>query len=418
MARTVQKKVHTIAVVGGGASGMAAALAARERIDNHVVLLERQNRVGRKLLATGNGRCNLTNTFAGPGRYHGADRDFIFPAMERFGTADTLEWFRGVGLLTHEEPGGRVYPLSDAAGSVVDALRLAMPRCGVDVICSFDAAEARTDGRTFEVTSASGKTVEADRLIIACGGMAGGRLGGTKSGYELLRSFGHTCTALRPSLVQLKTENTWTRAMKGVRTQAALTLETGGAVMAEAFGEVQFTDYGVTGPGVYDISRAAAFAGEGALLVLRLLPSLSREGLMEYMTGKRAAHPALQSENLLTGAVHNAVGRTVLRRAGVPLDSYLWSLSDEMLSAVADTVLRFELPILGTLGFDDAQVTAGGVKTAEFFPETMESRLVHGLYACGEVLDIDGDCGGFNLQWAWSSGRLAGISAAETEERL
>lgn len=410
--------MNTIAIIGGGASGMAAALAARETLDNRVILLERQNRVGRKLLATGNGRCNLSNTNAGPENYHGSDPDFIGPAMVRFPVDETLAWFRELGLMTRREDSGRVYPLSDTAGSVVDVLRLAMAARGVEMICGFTAGEVKhLDGR-FIISSPLGEEIGCDRLIIACGGMAGGRLGGTKSGYELLGSFGHGRTALHPSLVQIKTDNTWTRSMKGVRTQAEITLERDGFVLAETAGEVQFTDYGVTGPAIFELSRTISFAGDRTSLFLRLLPEMDKVDIINYMSNKCSLFPDYKSENLLSGCLHNSIARTVLRRAEIPLEARLWALSPTALEQIADRLMRFELPVSGTLGFDDAQVTAGGVETADFDPETMESRLVPGLYACGEVLDIDGDCGGFNLQWAWSSGRLAGLAAADLlEER-
>lgn len=408
--------MNTIAIIGGGASGMAAALAARETLDNRVILLERQNRVGRKLLATGNGRCNLSNTNAGSENYHGSDSDFIGPAMARFPVEETLAWFRELGLVTRREESGRVYPLSDTAGSVVDVLRLAMAARGVETMCGFAAGEVKhLDGR-FIISSALGEEIDCDRLIIACGGMAGGRLGGTKSGYELLGGFGHGRTALRPSLVQIKTDNTWTRSMKGVRTQAGLTLERDGFVLAETAGEVQFTDYGVTGPAIFELSRTIAFAGDRTSLFLRLLPEMDKVDIIDYMSNKCSLFPDYKSENLLSGCLHNSIARTVLRRAEIPLEARLWALSPTALEQIADRLMRFELPVTGTLGFDDAQVTAGGVETADFDPETMESRLVPGLYACGEVLDIDGDCGGFNLQWAWSSGRLAGLAAADLLE--
>ena len=410
--------MNTIAIIGGGASGMAAALGARERLDNRVILLERQNRVGRKLLATGNGRCNLTNKYIGPDRYHGENPAFIGPAMTRFGAEETLRWFRDLGLLTRSEDSGRVYPVTDASGSVLDVLRLAMEARGVETLCAFDAASAAKENGKFTVTSTLGDSIEADKLIVACGGKAGGRVGGTKSGYALLRSFGHMCTALSPSLVQLKTDNTWTRSMKGVRTQAELSLEHDGFVTASAEGEVQFTDYGITGPGVFDLSRAAARAEKGSVVVLRLLPSMEKVDILQYMDDRRMRFPNYKAENLLSGALHSSVARAVLRRAEIPPEARLWALSYAALDEIADILCRFELPLTGALGFDDAQVTAGGAETDGFCPETMESRLVPGLYACGEVLDIDGDCGGFNLQWAWSSGRLAGMAAAGlTEEQ-
>ena len=405
--------MNTIAIIGGGASGMAAALAARESLDNRVLLIERQNRVGRKLLATGNGRCNLTNEYADLTRYHGENVPFMAPAMERFPAEETLAWFRGLGLVTRTEAAsGRVYPLTDAASSVVDALRLALDARGVELICGCEIAELRRDGEGFSLTSSLTETIPCNKVIVACGGMAGSKLGGTKAGYELLASLGHGRTALRPSLVQLRTENTYTRSMKGVRTQAKLTLERGGRVLDFAQGEVQFTDYGLTGPAVYDLSRAASLGGEGCTVCLRLLPELDKAELMDYLMGKRNDFPNYKAENLLSGALHNSIARTILRRADIPADTRLWSLSDRSLALISELIRRFELPLLGTQGFEDAQVTAGGMDTLQFDPNTMESLLVPGLYACGEVLDIDGDCGGFNLQWAWSSGRLAGLAAA------
>ncbi len=401
----------TIAVIGGGASGMAAALAAAGSLENRVLLLERQSRVGRKLAATGNGRCNLSNDQARPPHYHGGNPDFVLPALTRFGVGETLDWFAGLGLAVRREAGGRIYPLTDTAASVVDVLRLALEDRGVELICGITVKDTRREGNRFLLESTLGEDVTCDRLIIACGGAAGERLGGSRSGYELLRLFGHSSTALHPSLVQLRTENTWVRPMKGVRTQAHLTLEYQGRTLAQGAGEVQFAEYGVTGPAVFDLSRAAAVMGEGGLLVLRLLPELTEGDILAYMTEKRDSFANYKAENLLTGALHNAIARTVLRRAEIPLETRLWALSDRALEQIAAVITRFELPLLGTLGFDAAQVTAGGVETAGFDPHTMGSRLVPGLYACGEVLDVDGDCGGYNLQWAWSSGRMAGLAA-------
>ena len=400
-----------IAVIGGGASGLAAALAARESLDNRVTVFERQNRVGRKLLATGNGRCNLTNMGASLDKYHGLDPDFAGPALYRFGPEYTLRWFASLGLVTTTEPSGRVYPLSDTAGSVVDVLRLALEARGGKTVCAEPIVRAEKHGGRFLLTGQLGEEYTADRLIIACGGAAGARLGGVSLGYDLLASFGHRRTELWPSLVQLKTDNTWTRPLKGVRTQAGLTLERDGEILAAARGEVQFTDYGVSGPGAYDISRAASLAGPGYILCLRLLPEMSEVDITKYLTAKRDDFSDQKAENILSGALHNSIARAALRRAGIPLEARLWALSDRALEQIAEALTRYELPLTGTLGFDDAQVTAGGVETSGFDPETMESRLVPGLYACGEVLDVDGDCGGYNLQWAWSSGRLAGLAA-------
>lgn len=400
-----------IAIIGGGASGLAAALAARESLDNAVTVFERQNRVGRKLLATGNGRCNLTNRGAGLDNYHGLDPAFAGPALYRFGPEQTLRWFASLGLVTRTESSGRVYPLSDTAGSVADVLRLALQARGGSIQCALPIVRAERDGDRFVLTGPLGESYSCDKLIVACGGMAGGRVGGVKDGYALLRAFSHTVTPLRPALVQLKTDNTWVRAMKGVRTQARLALERDGAVLASAAGEVQFTDYGLTGPAVYDLSRTASVDGEGCTVCMRLLPELDKVDIISYMSEKQSNFPDYKAENILSGALHNSIARVILRRAQIPQETRLWALSAGALSQIADCLCRFELPLTGTLGFEDAQVTAGGAATDQFDPETMASRLVPGLYACGEVLDVDGDCGGYNLQWAWSSGRLAGLAA-------
>ena len=407
-----------IGIIGGGASGLAAALAARESLDNRVTVFERQNRVARKLLATGNGRCNLTNRGAGPENYHGRDASFAGPALRRFGPERTLAWFASLGLVTRTESSGRVYPLSDTAASVADVLRLALEARGGVVQCALPVTRAEKLGDKFILTGPLGENYACDRLIVACGGMAGARVGGVKDGYGLLRAFGHTVTGLRPALVQLKTDNTWVRAMKGVRTQARLTLERDGTVLASAAGEVQFTDYGLTGPAVYDLSRDASVRGDGCTVCLRLLPELEKVDIIRYMLEKQNHFPDYKAENLLSGALHNSIARTVLRRVQIPQEARLWALSTGALTQIADTLCRFELPLSGTLGFEDAQVTAGGADTSQFDPETMESLLAPGLYACGEVLDVDGDCGGYNLQWAWSSGRLAGLAAGGLLEAM
>jgi predicted Rossmann fold flavoprotein len=325
--------------------------------------------------------------------------------------ADTLAWFGSLGLVTRTEAdSGRIYPLSDSAGSVVDVLRLALEARGVETRCGCTVSAIASVDEGFLITDDQGLRQECTKVIVSCGGMAGARLGGVKDGYTLLGSLGHRRTGLYPALVQLKTDNTYTRSLKGVRTQAILTLKQGSQILAQAQGEVQFADYGITGPGVFDLSRAAAIAGEGATIVLRLLPELTEDALLQYMYDKMAQFPSYHAENLFSGLLHNAIARVLLRRACIPQDRPLYRLREPDVRALLAQILRFTLPLIGTLGFEDAQVTAGGIATDGFDPQTLESRLVPGLYACGEVLDIDGDCGGYNLQWAWASGRLAGLT--------
>ena len=395
-----------VIVIGGGASGLMAAITAAGN-GHAVTLLERQARVGRKLLATGNGRCNLTNRNMGLSFYHGQAPDFIRPAFAVLGQPETLQFFHELGLLTTTEDSGRVYPYSDQAGSVVDVLRFALDEAGVASRPGFEVTDIRKTKKGFAVSSAE-ETLTAEKVILCAGGLAGGKLGGSMSGYQLLESLGHRRTALYPALVQVKTDPTFVRSLKGVRADAAVSLRRGKSVLAESRGEVQFTDFGVSGPAIFEISRAAA-AGKGGLTVhLDLLRSLNGGEAAALLRRRRAAMPHLTTENLLTGVLHNRLGRTVVRYAGYDLTTPLPELGEADLQAIAAAVHDFALPVQGTLGFDGAQVTAGGIRTEDFDPETLQSRLVPGLYAAGEVLDIDGDCGGYNLQWAWSSGHLAG----------
>jgi hypothetical protein len=372
-----------------------------------VILLERQQRVGRKLLATGNGRCNLTNTGAAVENYHGADRDFAAPALSAFPPSAALDFFHGLGLVTVEERGGRVYPLSDSANSVVDVLRFALEARGVELKTACPARDVKKEKRGFAVVT-DAETLRADSLIVACGGAAGAKLGGVSDGYALLGALGHKRTALCPSLVQLLTAPEYPRALKGVRADCALRLFAGGSLLAESAGELQFTETGVSGPAAFDLSRAVAAGGKGLALSADFLRDYPADAVLALLRARRESLPLLPAGDMLTGMVHNRLGRMLVKYAGLDPNVPLRALEAENLRRLAGACKDFRLELRGTEGFDKAQVTAGGVKTAGFNPETLESWFVPGLFACGEVLDIDGDCGGYNLQWAWASGRLAG----------
>ena len=400
----------TVAVIGGGAAGMMAALEAASR-GAAVCVFERQSRVGRKLAVTGNGRCNLTNMNASPSSYHGCDGAFTAPALREFGPKETRAFFQRLGLITVAEADGRVYPLSDTAGSVVDVLRYAMEAAGVRLYdsCEVSALETRKSG--FRLLRQGG-SFDADRGIVACGGMAGERFGGTKLGYRLLEGLGHSCTELRWSLVQLRSDNPGCRSLKGIRADAAVTVRRCGKLLAASAGEVQFTDYGLSGPAIFEISRAA-LAQPDTVVSLDLLRSVSEEELAAMLLKRANMTKQLTLGDVFLGTVQNRVGRVLVASAGLKVSESLAGLSEETAKKLAHIAKHFEFSVTGDMGPANAQVTVGGVRTSEFDPHTMESRLRPGLYACGEVLDVDGDCGGYNLQWAWSSGRLAGRNAAE-----
>lgn len=393
-----------VCIIGGGASGMMAALTAAEQ-GHSVLLLERQARVGRKLLATGNGRCNLTNYNASPAHYHGGE-DFCDYALSHFDVAQTLQFFAALGLLTVSEDSGRVYPMSNMAGSVLDVLRYALEHPNIELLTGQTVTAVKKSGGGFSVKTET-DSFTADRLILAAGGGAGSKVGGVMDGYRIAKALGHHRTALYPSLVQLKTDPTYPRSLKGVKADAQIHILRGRQIVAQNRGEILFTEYGVSGPAIFDISRAVATGGDGLSCVLNFFPDWEETELLHWLQRRQVTMAAHEASTLLVGSCHTRLGQMVCKSAGFT-NQPASSLTGNDLQRITQQATHFTLPITGTCGFDQAQVTAGGLDTAEFDPKTMESRLVKGFYACGEVLDIDGDCGGYNLQWAWSSGRLAG----------
>ncbi len=401
-----------VGIIGGGASGMVAALRAAENPDCQVLLLERQARVGRKLQATGNGRCNLTNLHALEGGYHGDSPAFSRFALERLSPPKTLEWFLGLGLLTVAEPSGRVYPFSDQANSVVDVLRFALEKPNIALKTGCEVQRVRREANRFRVET-DGEAFLCDKLIVACGGLAGTKLGGSMSGYKLLRALGHRCTRLRPTLVQLKTDWPGVAALKGVRAECRAEIYRDGVLWSESAGEIQFTECGLSGPVVFEVSRDVCQGKGDWRCRLDLLPQLPVQELEEMLLARRKTN--LNAGELFTGILHNRLGRVLVQETGIGLNTPIAQLPEEAFVRAAANAKRFAVHLTEPLGMDSAQVTAGGIVTEEFDETTMESRLVPGLYACGEVLDVDGDCGGYNLQWAWSSGSLAGQSAGREE---
>ena len=397
-----------IGIIGGGASGMAAALAAAEKRDAVIYLMERQTRVGRKLLSTGNGRCNLTNLHAGEGGYHGNSPAFAGYALAQFPPEAALQWFAGLGLLTVAEDSGRVYPYSDQANSVVDVLRFGLEQPNIVVKLGYEVEKVKKTPNGFRV-EAKGEAVECDRLIVACGGLAGTKLGGSMSGYKLLRALGHSCTKLRPTLVQIKSDWDGCPSLKGVRANCRAEILHNGIVTTQSTGQLQFTEYGLSGPVIFEISRDVCQGGGDWTCRLDFLPEMSEETLRGALERRRETN--LPVSELLTGILHNRLGRVLTQSAGLSANGRVRDLSDWEIGQAVSAVKALEVSLTEPMGMDSAQVTAGGIVTTEFDEKTMESRLVPGLYACGEVLDIDGDCGGYNLQWAWSSGRLAGLCA-------
>ena len=303
-----------VGIIGAGAAGMAAALAAAENENIQVVLLERQARVGRKLLATGNGRCNLSNIHAAQGGYHGDDPDFSKTAISRFDPEQTLSWFRSLGLYTVVEDSGRVYPYSDQANSVVDVLRLALEKENITLKTGFEVQKIRKETNGFSVSGPE-ETIFCHKLIVACGGLAGTKLGGSMAGYKLLAKLGHKSTRLRPALVQVKCGWGGMVSLKGIRANCCVQILRDDRVFSQSTGELQFTEYGLSGPVIFETSRDVCAEKGCWEAKLDLLPQWTEDMLLEELQRRRETK--LPTEELLTGILHNRLGRMLTRCAGV-----------------------------------------------------------------------------------------------------
>lgn len=408
--------VWDYAVIGGGASGLAAAIfCARFTAGDRVILLEKAPRVGKKLLATGNGTCNITNRNASPSQYHGHGVEiFTKAALAAFSPEAAMAFFDSVGVRCAVRENGRVYPLCEQAGAVLDCMRLTLEQLGVTLRCDSEVTALRKKQGRFFLTVGD-TVVEAKKVFVATGGAAAPALGGSAHSYALPVSLGHTKTPLFPSIVQVRTDTTFVKAMKGLRTDATVTLTLNGAVVGRETGEVLFTEYGISGPAVMQISRAVGDwerRKQGVLTAnLDLLPSIPKTELYNVLRARQEL--CRRAEDFLTGLLNKRIGQTVCRAAGLSLAETAAALTQTQLQRLCNVIKEFELPVTGTQGFGGAQVTAGGISLQEIDPVTMESHLVPDLYLLGEVLDVDGDCGGYNLQWAWASAYAAARAATE-----
>ena len=391
-------------IIGGGAAGLfAACILAREGAQ--VTLLEKQSRVGRKLLSTGNGRCNLSNLNASEKDYHG-DARYIRAALKAFSPQDAVRFFESIGLICAPDEEGRVYPLSNQAAGVLDALRLYADEQGCETIPEFEVKNIVRKKNSFIVEANDGRKLQADFVIIACGGLAAPKLGGCGDGYKLLEAFGHKISPRFPAIAALKTDPDAVRALKGIRMQGEIALLSGDKVLRREKGEMLFSETGVSGIAAMQLARAANLElsrNRKCAVRMNFLPG-AKEDFIIQRAGMLSERPL---EDFLSGIVPKRLGQVLIKNAGVgPLTMLAGDLTCGQCIAIQRELNGWILNVKSTLGFDQAQVTCGGAELKDFEPETLESRRAPGLFAAGEVLDVDGDCGGFNLHWAWASAHL------------
>ncbi len=395
-----------LAVIGGGASGLAAALTAA-RNGCSVLVLERLPRIGKKLLLTGNGRCNLSNTELAPARYHGS----LPQAAAILSRFQAEAWFRGMGLYTTVDSSGRMYPRSNTAASVLDALRFACMQAGVTIRCDAQVTALRQEAKRFLLRTQTAE-ITASKVIFAAGGYAAPACGTDGTAMQLLRQLGHTIRTPRPALCPIPTDPQTVRSLKGIRVHATVTALQQQTVLGTETGEVQFADGALSGICIFNLARYAAQYGNQCTLRLSLCPDCDAAMLGEIF----AVRAALPLEELLTGLLPKRVGQALLKSCTtLPLTTPAEAMPQTERALLLTRLHAWDFPVTGAAKWQAAQVTAGGIPGTELTDE-LESRRCNGLYLVGEAVDVDGDCGGYNLAWAWASGICAGTAAARRQK--
>lgn len=408
----------TLCIIGAGASGMAAAIeAARYAIDNklplNIILLERLPKIGKKILATGNGRCNILNADPDKSYYYG-DTELLDNVFSSFDVKSNTSFFKSIGLYLTQEAMGRLYPMSRQASSVLDALRFEISRLGIEV---------KTDTKVLEIAKKNGKfiinnEIKADALIVAGGGKSSPSQGSDGSCFDLMKTLGIKVNPQFPALTGICTKKK-DKSLKGVRNHSELTVIENDNVIKRSKGELQYTEYGLSGIPSMDISRTIsehfALSKKGKIFVLiNSLPEVPYEDFVSFVKNRISQNPALLCEDLLSGLIPKKLAVAIMTEVRISPNATIKTLSNNHIGALAELVYSRLIEVTGVLGYDQSQVTAGGVPLDQIEPNTLEAKHHRGVYICGEIINIDGICGGYNLTWAWSSGRLAGISAAKS----
>lgn len=415
--RKREAAIMKIVVIGAGASGMVAAITAARK-GAEVVLFEKEERVGKKLLATGNGKCNYSNEIYTGSEYHCSDLSFVQTVLSKVTVEDTLEFFKELGVWPRVLSEGRIYPYSEQASSVLDALRTEIKRLKIEVICEhWIKGMVRRETGGFNLVSQQNMRLRADKVILACGGRAGAQYGCDGDGHAIAEMLDHRVEEPVQALVQLTSDESYFKHLKGVRSKGQVSLVCKGDVLDTEVGEIQFTEFGLSGICVFNLSGMAMRQikqGEKVFVRIDLFPEIQMEELYQMMQTRWEQSQDKTLEEFLNGLVHKKVAVILLKLLKMEKLSMLVSdIKQEELNKLSFLMKNWNVPIQGSKGWNEAQTTSGGIVVEEIDPETMESKILQDLFFSGEVIDVDGKCGGYNLQWAWSSGILAGKSAAE-----
>lgn len=413
-----------IGIIGGGAAGLTAAITAAGQKNTEVFILEHKEQAGKKLLSTGNGRCNLTNENMDISYFRSEDIECVKTVLKKFGYGDTVRFFESLGLMMRSR-GGYVYPRCEQASVVRELLAGEAKRRGVAIYTGIHATEVvpkrkgyRILGNSVQTYRDSRESFYADKVILACGGRAAKVLGSDGSGYTLAKTLGHSLIPVVPALVQLKVKSHPLKPASGVRTEARVTACVNGKEVCSDTGELQITGYGISGIPVFQISRfigRALYEKASAKVIIDFLPSMDEAEFTDYLLQRRLGREKVSICEYTAGIFNDKLTACILPLSDISAKKRVEKLSEKEIHRFVRQCKYTVLTIQDTNGYDNAQVCAGGVRLREVDCRTMESRRMGGLYLAGELLDADGMCGGYNLQWAWSTGYLAGKHAAEAK---
>ncbi|MEQ8188004.1 MAG: NAD(P)/FAD-dependent oxidoreductase [Candidatus Eremiobacterota bacterium] len=404
---------HKLIISGGGPAGLMAAITAHDSgMDTAIV--EGNDRVGKKLLGTGNGRCNITNKFIDEQRYYSENPGFPGKILNAFTLNDTVNFFNttGLPLVTLEE--GKMFPMSLQASSVLDLLRLALEERNISVYCNSKIKEIFKDS-VFKLKTVDNKLYECDRLILATGGKSVSSTGSDGSGFSLAIKLGHSLVKPLPSLVQLKLDCKYLKALSGIKFDGEADISVNKESKRKEKGEILFTDYGISGPPVLQLSRIASSglsSGQKVTIKVNILNTMTEQDVEEFLENRLAVFNYRTVHDSFIGVINKKLIPVLLKESCIKNNTLCSDITWKEKKNLFRLLNCWEFTVRDTNGFNNSQVTAGGVNTKEINEKTLESKIVPDLYFAGEILDVDGDSGGFNLQWAWSSGYVAGKSAA------
>ncbi|MCT4544068.1 MAG: NAD(P)/FAD-dependent oxidoreductase [Vallitalea sp.] len=404
---------NKIIIIGGGASGLVAGIVAA-RNGAKVTILERKDRIGKKILATGNGRCNLTNMNCLPDNFHGGNNEFIKSILDQFNVNKTLKFFTELGIYP-VNLNGKVYPNSLQANSVLDVIRFELERLKVIIDCNTEVVSIEKN-KNFIVYTKDNKKYYGNKIILATGGKSSPDLGSNGSGFNIAKSLGHTIKNPIPSLVQLKSNAAFLKQLKGVKINGlAKIVDENNNLMREEYGEILFTDYGISGPPILQISRIASeyiYKNKTVFVDIDFFNQLSYEELDQLLVNRFTSMPYKIIQDNFIGLINKRLINIIIKETGISLNKKSSDIKKEERHKLVNILKQFRLKITGTNQWNQSQVTAGGVITNEINYD-LESKQMKNIYLTGEIIDVDGDCGGYNLQWSWSTGAIAGLKASK-----